>query len=89
MRDKRLRRLFVRYRERCDVDALTAVFDATAPALLAHGTNDANVPVEHAIQAAERISSAELLLVEEGHHALSLSRGFGPVATRQLELAHR
>jgi len=35
MRDKRLARLFVRYRERGDVDALTAVFDATAPGL--HG----------------------------------------------------
>lgn len=35
MRERRLAKLFVRYRERGDVDALTAVFDATAPAL--HG----------------------------------------------------
>ena len=34
MREKRLRKLFLRYREQGDVDALTAVFDATAPGLL-------------------------------------------------------
>ncbi|MCP3918646.1 MAG: sigma-70 family RNA polymerase sigma factor [bacterium] len=34
MGDKRLTRLFLRYRSRGDVDALTSVFDATAPGLL-------------------------------------------------------
>jgi len=34
MRDRRLRRLFLRFRQRGDVDALTAVFNATAPGLL-------------------------------------------------------
>ena len=28
------------------------------------------------------------ILVEEGHHALSLSRNVGPVAERQLDLVH-
>jgi pimeloyl-ACP methyl ester carboxylesterase len=63
-------------------------FDITAPTLIAHGTNDGIVPIEHATDAADRIAGAELILVEEGHHALSLSRDYGPVAERQLELAH-
>ncbi len=62
--------------------------DITAPTLVALGTNDAIVPVEHATRAADEIAGAELVLVEEGHHLLSLSRNYGPVAQRQLELAH-
>lgn len=62
--------------------------DITAPTLIAHGTNDGIVPVEHAANAAGQIAGAELMLVEEGHHALSLSRDYGPVAARQLDLAH-
>jgi len=61
--------------------------DVTAPTLIAHGTNDAVVGVEHATSATETIDGAELLLVEEGHHLLSLSRHYGTVAARQLELA--
>jgi pimeloyl-ACP methyl ester carboxylesterase len=59
----------------------------TAPTLVAHGLNEAFVPVEHATNAARRIAGAELMLVEEGHHMLSSSRNYGPVAQRQLELA--
>ena len=62
--------------------------DITAPTLIVHGTNDAVVPVEHATNAANKITGAELILVEEGHHLLSLSQHYEPVAQRQLELAH-
>jgi pimeloyl-ACP methyl ester carboxylesterase len=61
--------------------------EVAAPTLIAHGTNDAIVPVEHATNAADHIAGAELLLVEEGHHLLSLSRNYGPVAQRQFVLA--
>jgi pimeloyl-ACP methyl ester carboxylesterase len=61
--------------------------DVAAPTLIAHGANDAVVPVEHAAEAADKIPGAELILVEEGHHLLSLSRGYGPVSQRQLQLA--
>lgn len=60
--------------------------NVAAPTLIAHGANDAIVPVEHAITAAETIPGAELVFVEEGHHLLSLSQRYGPVARRQLEL---
>lgn len=62
--------------------------DVAAPTLIAHGTNERIVPVEHARTAASKISGAELILVEEGHHVLPLCRNYGPVAQRQLELAH-
>jgi len=45
------------------------------------------VGVEHAAGAAAAIPGAELLLVEEGHHLLSLSHDYERVAGRQLELA--
>ena len=38
--------------------------------------------------AAEEITGAELSVLPGGHHMLSLSRNYGPVAQRQLELAH-
>ena len=60
-----------------------------APALIAHGINDAVIPIEHARTAAAKIAGAELILVESGHHLLSYSTNYGPVAQRQLELAHR
>jgi pimeloyl-ACP methyl ester carboxylesterase len=63
--------------------------DVTAPTLVAQGTNDGIVPVEHATVAADQIAGAELIFVQEGHHALSLSHDYGPVAQRQLELVHR
>ncbi len=63
--------------------------DITAPTLIAHGTNDGIVPVEHANDAADEVAAAELILVDEGHHLLSLSRNYGPVAKRQLELARQ
>lgn len=62
--------------------------DVAAPTLIAHGTGDAIVPLEHSISAAGKITGAEMILVEAGHHLLSLSRNYGPVALRQLELAN-
>jgi pimeloyl-ACP methyl ester carboxylesterase len=70
-----------------DLDPLPFA-EVAAQTVIGHGTNDAIVPTEHAATAADQIAGAELLLVEEGHHLLSLSRGYGPVAKRQLELAH-
>lgn len=58
-----------------------------APTIVAHGANDGVVPVEQAIEAASQIPGAELAVVDEGHHALSLSREYASVAARQLELA--
>ncbi|MDH3295124.1 MAG: hypothetical protein OER95_12470, partial [Acidimicrobiia bacterium] len=60
--------------------------DVVAPTLIAHGANDAIVPVEHATNAANRIVDAELVLVDEGHHLLSISTHYGQVARRQLEM---
>ena len=62
--------------------------DVAAPTLIAHGANDAIVPPEHATNAADTIEGAELILVEDGHHLLSAAPNYGPVAERQLELAH-
>lgn len=62
--------------------------DVTAPTLIAIGASDAIVPIKHATHAADRIAGAKLFLVEEGHHILSLSRNYTPVAQRQLELIH-
>jgi pimeloyl-ACP methyl ester carboxylesterase len=63
--------------------------DIVAPTLIAHGTNESVVPIEHATHAAHQIAGAELILVAEGHHLLSYSRNYGPVCKRQLELAQR
>lgn len=60
--------------------------DVAAPTLVAWGANDVIVPLEHATTAAASIAGAELMLVEQGHHLLSLSRCYGSVAQRQLEL---
>ena len=58
----------------------------TAPTLIALGTHDAIVSRAHATSAADGIVGAELRLVPDGHHLLSLSREYGPVARRQIEL---
>lgn len=61
--------------------------EIVARTLIAHGTNDGLVPVEHSTNAAKEIEVAELMLVEEGHHALPLCRNYAPLAHRQIELA--
>jgi pimeloyl-ACP methyl ester carboxylesterase len=74
--------------QRNERDLVALPFDDVAvPTLIAHGGNDAVVPLEHATNAMNKISGAELVVVDEGHHLLSLSRHYGPVADRQLELA--
>jgi pimeloyl-ACP methyl ester carboxylesterase len=44
-----------------------------APTLVIHGTNDLDVPLEHAQTAAGKIPGAEIYLVEGGFHILALS----------------
>lgn len=59
-----------------------------APTMIAHGANDGLVPLSHSQHAADRIDGAELWLVEEGHHALGLSRHSSEMLERQIELVH-
>jgi len=59
----------------------------TVPTLVAQGENDAFPLIDHATSAACKISDAELMLVEEGHHGLPWCRQIDVVARRQLELA--
>ena len=59
----------------------------TVPTLVAQGNNDAFPLINHATSAACKISDAELMLVEEGHHGLPWCRHIDAVARRQLELA--
>ena len=61
--------------------------DVTAPTLIAQGTNDAFPLIDHATHAAERMHTAELMLVDGGHHGLPWCRHIGPVTQRQLELS--
>jgi pimeloyl-ACP methyl ester carboxylesterase len=63
--------------------------DIAAPTLIALGANDAIIPLEHATNAAANITGAELIIIEGGHHMLSLSSSYGPVAQRQLKLLAR
>jgi pimeloyl-ACP methyl ester carboxylesterase len=58
----------------------------TAPTLIATGTNDGIVPVEHSTNAANQIEGAEIMLIDGAHHGLSLSRNYAPLARRQIEL---
>lgn len=69
-----------------DLDPLPFA-DIIAPTLVAQGTNDGLVSSAHATHAVDEIAGAELIFVEEGHHALPLCRQYEPVAHRQLELA--
>ncbi len=61
--------------------------EVTVPTIIAHGDSDAIVPVEHSTLAANTIGTADLIVVEQGHHLLSACRHYRPVAERQLELA--
>lgn len=62
--------------------------EITAPTLITQGTNDAFPLMEHAHEAVEKISNAELLLVNEGHHGLPWCENFNKVSERQLNLVH-
>lgn len=50
-----------------------AVEKISAPTLIIHGTNDADVPLAHAKFCADNIPNAELFLVEGGLHLLPLA----------------
>jgi len=58
-----------------------------ASTLVSLGVNDAIMRPEPAATAAAAIPRAELLMVPEGHHFLSLSRNYSMVTARQLALA--
>ena len=50
-----------------------ALKNIVVPTLIVHGTNDSDVPSEHAREAAALIPRAELVMVDEGFHLLELS----------------
>jgi len=68
-----------------DLDPLPFA-DIMCPTLIAHGSNDGAVPVDHAQRACEQIAGAELIIVPDAHHLLPASRGFDVVMERQLAL---
>jgi len=59
----------------------------TAPTLITQGTNDAFPLMDHAKEAVNKISNAELLLVTGGHHGLPWCENFNQVSEQQLNLA--
>jgi pimeloyl-ACP methyl ester carboxylesterase len=61
----------------------------SAPTLIVHGAQDADVPPEHAERAARSIRGAELLRVADGPHLLSLADNAAEVAARRVAFLHR
>ena len=59
------------------------------PTLIIHGTDDFDVPVEHAQTAARSIPSAELYLVPGGFHILALSDAANEVTQKRLEFLEK
>lgn len=55
-----------------------------APTLVIHGTEDHDVPVEHAIHAARTIPASELYLVKNGFHIMALADAARDVAAKRL-----
>ena len=55
-----------------EIDPLPLEHVAT-PTLIIHGSDDSDVPLEHARNAAESIPGSELYIVEKGFHILALS----------------
>ena len=55
-----------------------------APTLVIHGTDDHDVPVEHAVAAARSIPGAELYLVKNGFHILALADSADEVAAKRI-----
>jgi pimeloyl-ACP methyl ester carboxylesterase len=60
-----------------------------APALVIHGTNDFDVPLDHAQKAAGAIHNAEIHIVEGGFHILALSDAAGEIHERKMEFLKR
>ena len=61
--------------------------EITAPTLITQGTNDVFPLIDHATNAADKIPSAELMLLKEGHHGLPWCPHNSAVTQRQLELS--
>jgi len=51
-----------------DIDIQAEQTKITAPTLIIHGTDDAVVPYQYAVQASQTIPNAELVTVEGGEH---------------------
>ena len=64
------------------------IAEITCPTMITHGMNDGAVPVELAIRASESLKSAELVLIDEGHHLLPVARHFEAAMERRLEFVH-
>ncbi len=64
------------------------IAEITCPTMITHGVNDGAVPVELAIRASESLKSAELVLIDEGHHLLPVDRRFGAAMERRLQFVH-
>lgn len=55
-----------------------------APTLVLHGTDDHDVPLEHALRAARSIAGAELHIVEHGFHILALADSADEVSSARI-----
>jgi len=64
------------------------IAELTCPTMITHGLNDGAVPVELAMQARESLESAELVLIDEGHHLLAVARHFEALLERRLQFIH-
>jgi pimeloyl-ACP methyl ester carboxylesterase len=64
------------------------VGEIMCPTMITHGVNDGAVPVELALRASESLKSAELVLIDEGHHLLPIARHFEAAMERRLEFVH-
>lgn len=53
-----------------DIDIQAEQAKITAPTLIIHGTDDAVVPYQYAVQASQTIPNAELITVEGGEHRI-------------------
>jgi pimeloyl-ACP methyl ester carboxylesterase len=61
----------------------------TAPALIIHGTDDFDVPIDHAQNAAGSIRDAEIHIVQGGFHILALSDAAGEMNEKKMTFLKR
>ena len=52
------------------IDIQSELAKITAPTLIIHGTDDAVVPYQYAVEASQTIPNAELVTVEGGEHGI-------------------
>jgi len=55
-----------------------------APTLIIHGTHDADVPMDHATWAAQKIGHARLVVVQGGFHVMALTDGIAEITADRL-----